>query len=227
MLDLIKKELIVTRTYVILGIVIIFISGPLILLSVNDIGAYLMFIFLNLLIVIMTCNTEMILEIMEKPDMVMASLPLKRDNIVKSKYIVYGLYPFLSSIVLYLVTKFYEKNSFLGEISRGLGHMEKGIGVDVIMFSFAICLIYISISIPLHYLLGENSKIIGYVLFVLFFIISGQLFGPPETNAGSSIVDNILGIDIIVFSLLLLGLSLILYLASMKISIKIYNKKEI
>lgn len=226
MLNLIKKELIITKTYVILGIIIIFISGPLILLSGNDIGAYFMFIFLNLLIVIMTYNTEMILEIMQKPDMVMASLPLKRDNIVKSKYIVYGIYPFVSSIALYLVTEFYEKNSFLGEISKAIGNMDKGIGPEVIMFSLAICLIYISISIPLHYLLGENSKIIGYVLFVLFFIISGQLFGPQETNTGSSILDNIFGIDTIVFSLLLLGLSLILYLASMKISIKIYNKKE-
>jgi len=226
MLNLIKKDLIITRIYMILGIIIILLFSSTILLSINDLYLYVSFIFIHLMITIMTCNAEMTTEIMKKPDIIMTSLPLKRDNIVKSKYIIFGMYMLISSILLYLVVYSYDKYSFIGTISDKLGNLQNGISPELLFFSLAICIIYISISVPLHYLLGENSKIIGYILFVLLFIIPESLFRFSETNTGSSILDNILGIDTLVFSLLLLGLSLILYLASMKISIKLYNKKE-
>ena len=225
MLNLIKKELIITRIHQILGIILIFTLGPL-LLSINDKTAYLMFTFLNLLIVIMICNTEMLLEIMKRSDIIMTSLPLRRDNIIKSKYIIYGLYPFISSIILYLVVKLSERNSIFGEISKAIGNMENGIGPDVLVFSLIICLIYISISMPLYYLLGEKSRIIGYILLISLFIIPNSLFGFSEQSTNSAIAKFIFSINRGVFPLLALGITFAIYLISMKISIKLYNKKE-
>jgi len=226
MINLILKELIITRRYLILGSLLICILGSGLLLSTNDMTGYFLFVLINLLIVFITCDTEMKSDIMNKSDILMTSLPLKRDNIIKSKYIVFGLYPFISSILLYIITVFLNRNSVIGEISKSLGNLENGIGPDVMFFSMAICLIYISVSMPLYYILGEKSKLITYILITSLFIIPDWFFRFSEKNSNLFITKDIFGLDTIVLWFLSLVIALSLYLASMYLSISIYNKKE-
>ena len=226
MINLILKELIITRKYLILGSALICILGSGLLLSKNDMTGYFLFILINLVIVFISCDTEMKSDIMKKSDIIMTSLPLRRENIIKSKYIIFGFYPFISNILLYLITTFLNKYSFIGEISKALGGLENGIGPDVIFYSLAICLIYISVSMPLYYFLGENSKLITYILIMSLFIIPDWAFRFFEKHTNLSITKHIFGIDTIVLSFLSLGIALALYLASMYLSINIYNKKE-
>ena len=226
MINLILKELIITRRYLILGSLLICILGSGLLLSTNDMTGYFLFVLINLLIVFITCDTEMKSDIMNKSDILMTSLPLRRDNIIKSKYIVFGLYPFLSSILLYIITVFLNRNSVIGEISKSLGNLENGIGPDVMFFSMAICLIYISVSMPLYYILGEKSKLITYILITSLFIIPDWFFRFSEKNSNLFITKDIFGLDTIVLWFLSLVIALSLYLASMYLSISIYNKKE-
>ena len=226
MINLILKELIITRRYLILGSLLICILGSGLLLSTNDMTGYFLFVLINLLIVFITCDTEMKSDIMNKSDILMTSLPLKRDNIIKSKYIVFGLYPFISSILLYIITVFLNRNSVIGEISKSLGNLKNGIGPDVMFFSMAICLIYISVSMPLYYILGEKSKLITYILITSLFIIPDWFFRFSEKNSNLFITKDIFGLDTIVLWFLSLVIALSLYLASMYLSISIYNKKE-
>jgi len=217
-INLIKKEITVTIGKFIAGIILIFIFAPMLLLIVDIRAVYSLFIFINLSMIMLICNTDLLAEGNNNIDLLMISLPIVKKDIVKSKFIIYGIYSVLYNIFMFAFLSFMCEYSFLAKI----GGLRNGLSPEIIFYSLALCLIYPGIIIPLHYYLGEKSNIIGYGLFFL-------IFGSPKLLnmwTESSVIRSIIDTNSWVFVSMIFITALIIYFISLRISISIYNKKE-
>lgn len=226
MISLIKKDIRMVRGLLILFTVAILLTAPWLLLSKNDIGFYIFFIFENLLITIVICNTETMIENKSKTDIFMTSLPIERKDLVKSKYISFGIYPVIFNLIHYLVIIFAKRYSFLGELGDALGNLQYEINPGIIFISSAICLIYIGIYIPLQYYLEEKSKIIEYILILLLFLIPELLDKLSGNTANISIVEYVFSMGVGLIALIFILIASIIYYISYKISVLVYNKRD-
>lgn len=216
-INLIKKDIAVTIGKFIAGIILIFIFAPMILLAVDIRAVYSLFIFINLSMIMLACNTDLLVESNNNINLLMISLPIVRKDVVKSKFIVYGMYSVLYNILMYASVNFMCEHSFLAEI----GGIQDGLGPEIILCSLGICLIYLGIIIPLYYYSGEKSNIIGYVLFF-------SILGLPKLIGmliESSIIEGIIYTNFWI-AILTFIVALIIYFTSLKISISIYSNKE-
>jgi len=212
-INLIKKEITVTIGKFIAGIILIFIFAPMLLLIVDIRAVYSLFIFINLSMIMLICNTDLLAEGNNNIDLLMISLPIVKKDIVKSKFIIYGIYS-----VLYNILSFMCEYSFLAKI----GGLRNGLSPEIIFYSLALCLIYLGIIIPLYYYLGEKSNVIGYVLFFSIFAIQKII----DVLIESSVIRSIIDTNSWVFVSMIFITALIIYFISLRISISIYNKKE-
>ena len=218
MINLIKKEITVTIGKFIAGIILIFIFAPMLLLIVDIRAVYSLFIFINLSMIMLICNTDLLAEGNNNIDLLMISLPIVKKDIVKSKFIIYGIYSVLYNILIFVFLSFMCEYSFLAKI----GGLRNGLSPEIIFYSLALCLIYPGIIIPLHYYLGEKSNVIGYVLFFSIFAIQKII----DVLIESSVIRSIIDTNSWVFVSMIFITALIIYFISLRISISIYNKKE-
>lgn len=222
MISLIKKDILMVRWIFIIYILMILTTAPFLLLSRNDLGFYTLFIIENLMLTIIICNTEIAIEKKSKTDIFIASLPIERKIIIGSKYITFGIIPLISSLLHYLVVLFSEKYSFLS----GIGNLQYKINPAILFISFSICLIYLGIYIALQYYLGENSKIIEYMLILSLFLIP-ELFEKIFKNTTNIyIMESVLRLGPGLIALVFILISFTIYLISYKVSVRIYNKRE-
>lgn len=222
MISLIKKDFLMVRWIFIIYILMMLLSAPLLLLSKNELGFYTLFIFENLMLTIVICNTEIAIEKKSKTDIFITSLPIERKVIVGSKYIIFGIIPLISNVLDYLVVVFSEKYSFLSNVSN----LQDKINPAILFISFSICLIYVGIYIALNYYLEENSKIIEYILLLSLFLIP-ELFDKISIDSiNTSIMEGIFSTGTGLIASITIIISLIIYFVSYKVSVAIYDKKE-
>lgn len=215
MINLIKKDLFLTWGNLILNIVfLLLIWGPISLLSVDKFTFLMIFTIANLILATMNMEIGSMMEISYNINMVMASLPLRRGNVVISKYLVSFLSQMLYCIILYVYIQFLSKYTNLGAL------MTIRVGFEVIFFSLAACLIYISASIPLYYKYRSNARAIGFVLEAVIIAIPGYLLKNYIKP------DNLMVLNSLTYSLIVSIISIIIYLISIKISVRIYDKLE-
>lgn len=146
------------------------------------------------------------------------SLPVKRFDIVMSRYISIFIYTFLISGFVFLSSN----------ISRSL----LSSGNDVIfsltsmLFTVSIMFLLLSVNIPLQYYDARKTQIFN-ALFYAALILIPNLIGRMDINLlNNRVVQKILSLDFKVLAPIVLLISLIIYVASSFISKEIYSKKE-
>lgn len=216
MLNLIKKDIMLTIENLLINIVfLLLIWGPMSLLSIDKFTFIMIFTFANSLLAIMNFEIGNMLENRYQSNMLVISLPLRRNHVVISKYLVAYINQMLYCIMLYVYIQFLNTYSILGDFMT-----VKGVGLEVVFYALSVCLIYNSIGIPLYYKYRDNARVISFALEGLIIALPGYLV-KNYIKPNSLIVLDSLGYSVIVFAI-----SLIIYLFSMKISIKIYDNQE-
>ena len=150
MIKLIRKEIMFMR-----GWLVVVFAFPILTVYIIFLEKSETYIFLSLLICVTTIMS--ILSIMgqertTKLDSFMLSLPINRNDIVKSKYVVYGLLPVIYSTSLYFSLTITSHVFKLEDIN---------IGIDFILLAGSISLITVAIVMPILFK-GNRKYKTGY-----------------------------------------------------------------
>jgi ABC-2 type transport system permease protein len=158
-----------------------------------------------------------------KSEIVLNSLPLKRNDIVISKYISTLLYAFIGFVYSILI----------GSIGKatGLPMFTRSISLLDIVFVLTTVCIFSSLFFPAYFKFGFiKTKIFDTLLLMLIVVLPSLAIQYANTNPNNVTVQEInyliTNTSSFTQSSLALITGLILFLISLMISIHIYNNKE-
>lgn len=208
MIKLIRKEIMFMR-----GWLVVVFAFPILTVYIIFLEKSETYIFLSLLICVTTIMS--ILSIMgqertTKLDSFMLSLPINRNDIVKSKYVVYGLLPVIYSTSLYFSLTITSHVFKLEDIN---------IGIDFILLAGSISLITVAIVMPILFK-GNRKYKTGYRI-INFLYLAIILFG---TSISSYLDILVLNLNFELLGIVLSVIAIVVYLISHKVSQKLYGK---
>ena len=148
-----------------------------------------------------------------KGDILLNSLPIDRKTIVASRYATVMLYILLFSLLTILLLYIFPSNANLPATN-----------ISEIINLTSIIISLLALYLPLYYLNGHKDKRtsdIGLFSFMALILIIRNTISNENL-----IYRTISNLDLSQFSFILLAISLILYLGSLYISVKIYNNRE-
>lgn len=146
------------------------------------------------------------------------SLPVKKFQIVKSRYISILMYIFIISLTVFLSSN----------ISRLLLTSNNGsiFTISGMFFAISIILLFLSINIPLQYYDPRKTQIFNALLYG-FIILTPNLLSRFDIDLlNNAIVQRLLSLDLRLIAPIVLIISLLIYLGSLFISNAIYGRKE-
>lgn len=153
-----------------------------------------------------------------KSEIVLNSLPIERENIVRAKYMTLILFIIMSCSAVLIFTNIILK---LGVVSIG-----KGASIWNVIFATNISLIFYSIYYPIYFKVGEGLRSFNTILWILMVIGPSVLDKLMERLNTTGYLEKIIAIDINRINIYVLIISLIMFYMSMKISEKIYRTRE-
>lgn len=146
------------------------------------------------------------------------SLPVKRFDIVRSRYISVFIYTLLISLTVFLSSN----------ISRILFGSKNGsvFNLTSMLFTASLILVFLSINIPFQYYDARKTQI-SNSLFYAFLILAPNLLGKFNIDlSNNNVIQKILSLNFKLLAPGLLLISLIIYVSSLFISKSIYIRKE-
>lgn len=208
MKELIKNELIVNKKYFFIVLLLLPVYLPMMLFVEGLDKKYIGFIFTISFFAYFTSSSIIEAEDKKNTHLLYGSLAIFKEDIVKSKYFLHGLFPLFSSIVLYSLTSIINYYTPYKDIS---------VGLEVLIIALSLALIIQAIIIPVH---NMGGKII-YLIMVLLFggIYVGVMFRVMDYER-----DLLLGINYGILSIVVSILAVFSYFLSMRISIKILKE---
>lgn len=153
-----------------------------------------------------------------KSEIVLNSLPIDKENIVRAKYMTLILFIIMSCSAVLIFTNIILK---LGVVSIG-----KGASIWNVIFATNISLIFYSIYYPIYFKVGEGLKSFNTILWVLMVIGPSVLDKLMKGLNTTGYLEKIIAIDINRINIYVLIISLFMFYMSMKISEKIYRTRE-
>lgn len=151
-----------------------------------------------------------------KVDIVLNSLPIDKETIVKSRYVSIMVYILTLSLMIPL----------LSSLIKMRIHMPNGrpITIELVFYMVGITTLLYSIYLPIDfYNRGREDKVTGSPITTIGILVFIAVYSMRRDNFIYNMVKNI---EPNKFPLGLIILSLLLYLLSLFISIKIYKFKE-
>ncbi len=153
-----------------------------------------------------------------KSEIVLNSLPIDKENIVRAKYMTLILFIIMSCSAVLIFTNIILK---LGVVSIG-----KGASIWNVIFATNISLIFYSIYYPIYFKVGEGLRSFNTILWILIAIGPSVLSKLMKGLNTTGYLEKIIAIDINRINIYVLIISLFMFYMSMKISEKIYRTRE-
>lgn len=147
-----------------------------------------------------------------KEDILLNSLPLKRKDIVKDKYICFLIYIFSINAAFFAGSLLFSSAS------------DKYFEISFCLLMLFMSILYVAINLPLEYFDDKISNKINSFLYMGFIFIPIILEKFIHVNKMLYFIKSI--ISFFGANVFFMGISLILYYVSYKISCKIYEKKD-
>ncbi|MBU3155589.1 ABC-2 transporter permease [Clostridium estertheticum] len=156
-------------------------------------------------------------------EVILNSLPLKRSDIVISKYMsifVFGIIGIICSTLVGAIGNATGRLKFIGSISL----------LDIVLVIMSIC-IFSSIYYPVYFKFGvAKIKIFTMVIFMIFFFVPMNAMSYVIKNPNNFFVQKfnyfINNTSTLTQNFIALTIGLIIFMISLMISIHIYNNKE-
>lgn len=209
MINLIKKELTANIKYILMGFGFFILYAFIFAKNGNN-----LFILCLIILFYSIAATNLMIDERYKIDLLLSSLPIRRRDVITSKYIMVGLV-FAAGLVLYTLMFFvqravgYEKISALSFFYAMLG-------------LFAISL-FNGLMLPICYKFGSQAtRYVSLIIFFLFFFLSMILGNTDVTQ----IMDFIVRLNEVQAGLILFTGALLISIVSYAITRPIYEKKD-
>lgn len=221
MLNLIIKDVVIQKKTILFALFYtIFASISFSSMKPDGFGLY---VLAPIVVVYLFITTAVGYDEKNKSEIVLNSLPLKRDDIVISKYISIFIFVIIGIIYSILI-------GFVGKFT-GLPMFNRSISLlDIISTLTSVCM-FSSIFFPVYFKFGlVKMKVFNIVLFMLMFFLPTITVQYVIENPNNTLVQKfnyfINNTSNLMQNSLVLILGLICFLVSLLISIRIYNKKE-
>ena len=185
---------------------------------INEDATFILFLvpFYMIMILITTFNYDEF----NKWDSYCNSLPLSRKEIVKSKYILFNATSLIALILgilaSFIIPSFIENTTF------------ESLFASIIGVAFGICLV-ISLLIPFYYKFGSSKgRIMLFLCMVILALLIGAITSLDIFNNKElmNIINSLNNLNLGMFTLLLIILTVIIMSISYYISVRIYKNKE-
>lgn len=214
MLNLIKKDLIITKSYIIKALAIlifyIFIFNEMDKQGIYIIGVYLI---VQILISVSFFYGER-----AKEDYILKSIPVKKKNVVLAKYISIIIY-FIAFLILVYLSNFIVHILNFSDIIQSLK-------ISTIFFSLSTIFISMAIQLPIYFKLNySKGRIINNLIYFGVFIATYMLYDNNHLNNYMKTY-NVSNDRYQKFILIVTIISIILFIISSILSMRIYEKKE-
>ncbi len=186
-------------------------------LSIEDpFGSQLLFVFLIFLLTYVSSMFISVRESKTQGDIILNSLPVKKGEIVKARYlsmILYGVIIGGFILIAGIIADVFMKNINTASIFS-------------IIFGVSLTLIFLSVYLPFQYYNIGKAQIFN-ALFYMILILIPNIFNRYKVSImDTDFLKCILSLDFIQISIISFGLSLLLYGCSLIVSIGIYKNKE-
>lgn len=210
MINLIKKDLIVTYSNKV-SIITILLYFPLILLILGTKDINSIFMFSTFSFVFIMIKIPFAYEIRDKPHIFIQSLPVKKSDIVISKYI--------SMIINFIMATVYTLTYMWVSNALGIIDVDK-IEISTILFTLGLTMLSLSLSMPMQF--RFTPKVANYLNMLSFIIVINIIMLDGDT------LIRILSLDLNDFykRLLLIAGVLGVYLISIAVSISLYKNRK-
>ncbi|NFA61855.1 ABC-2 transporter permease [Clostridium sporogenes] len=214
MLNLIKKDLIIIKSYIIKALAI-FLFYIFIFNEMDKQGIYIIAIYLIVQILI---SVSFFYGERSKEDYILKSIPVKKKNVVLAKYISIIIYLIAFLILVYL-------SNFIVYILN-FRDIIQSLQISTIFFSLSVIFISMAIQLPIYFKLNySKGRIINNFIYFGVFLVIYMLYDNNHLNnymktynVSNSIYEKFILISTII--------SIILFIISAVLSMKIYEKKE-
>ena len=207
MLWLIKKELTANTRYMLMGFLFFFAYA--FIFAGNGAGLFMLCLTICVYSIV---TTNLVLDERYKIDQLMTSLPLRRRDLVLSKYALL--------LVLFVVCAALYVGLSMVAHAVGYGRLPQLNFSDAMLGLFASS-VYLGVTLPLSYRFGaQATRYVSLVLFFVAFLLSSQVPKGAEMISGVGFSGGLLG------AMLLLA-ALIVNAASFLISNALYAKKDL
>lgn len=157
-------------------------------------------------------------ELKSKSHIIFNSFPIKRDEIVKARYIVVLLYLLFILAIIYLGSNIIMLLSAttIGEPAR----------IMDILFIACLCLIFFSIYLPFEYYYLGKTQVLNSVFYLMAMLLPNMVNAYSDEILNSRIYLQLIKFDFISNTYFLIGIGTIIYILSLQLSKKIYSRKE-
>lgn len=217
MINLIKKDLILSKKMNIFGIIYALFVAAMGASQPDSIVSNLIYILVIIMLVfifvIYTNGYDNY-----KSEMLFNSLPIDRRNIVRSKYLTLIIFTVSACGIVFLLSK----SMYL----FGFTELDNSLSIQIAILIVSIVLIFYSIYYPYYFKVGESIRSFNSVLWILTMIGPGALTKILKTSWGNEMLTKLAAIDFNTINLYILALSLIMYYISLQISKGIYMRRE-
>lgn len=229
MWHLVKKDILLCRIGIVFIILINFFLGYLglifmsLLMSEPPLSSIMLgyVLFMGLFLTL-----SIVLEREQKVDgdMILHSIPLDKKIIVTSRYISSLLFPSAHGLIIFIY-------SYVLQYTRGLrftgfrmaGNIQ-GISIFTLLTVLSVVVIFLSFYLPLYYSKYGKGKAHNIMAYFFLIILPAIVFKFKDNILNLEFVKYINSLDKRMFTLMGFVGSIILYVASMEVSKKIYAK---
>ena len=216
MFNLIIKDMVIQKkTFLYALLFSIVVSTNFLFMNTGSNGISL-YMFLPIAINYMFINFALSYDDKNKSEFVLNSLPLKRKDVVISKYI--SIFVFAAIGLIYSIV-----TGFIGK-TAGLPMFTTSISLNNVVIVLTLTCVFNSIIFPIYFKFGSiKTQIFTVILITLpIFVLNN-----PNTAILPELIDFINSSSSLTLISLATITSLIFFIISLIISIYIYNKKEL
>lgn len=176
---------------------------------------YIVAVLIGTYLVVMTLTNK---DILYNVQPLLISMPTRRFNIIVARY---------STILFYMV--FLIATVFLSSnISKLLFNNIKGptFGLVPMIFAASLLLIFLSITIPIHYYDIKKAQIVNAIFYGFLVLFPNVYYKLGFDFINPGLLERLGSLNLKIITPVAFTLSLVIYLTSMLISRTIYEKKE-
>ncbi len=218
MFNLIKKDFILSRKINIFVVVYALFIAAMGLVMPDPLVSTFLYVLGMLTLIFITVIYTNGYDDKYKSEIVLNSLPIERENIVRAKYMTLILFIIMSCSAVLIFTNIILK---LGVVNTG-----KAASIWNAIFVTNISLIFYSIYYPIYFKVGEGLRSFNTILWILMVIGPSVLSKLMKGLNTIGYLEKIIAIDINRINIYVLIPSLFMFYMSMKISEKIYRTRE-
>jgi len=204
------------------NIIMLIVVGLFTFVGMSIENAFFSQLFFSFLIFLFTYAASMFLSVWEsktKGDIILNSLPVKRNDIVKARYLTVLIYTLVASFIVFLLSNLV--HIFMATEFRG-----NPSSIFTIFLSIGINLLFFTFYLPFQYYSIGKVQIFNGIFYMLLILAPNFLSKYREFIMKTSFFKYISSLNFVPISFVFLIIAVLFYIFSFVVSINIYRSKE-